>query len=256
MDAVCGSGNADNFRDVCLVQSLGALGVPIVPTSSGPFRPLAHGNRMLAQFDKELKPCLSESVGDGLFVFCTPSGHTMGHAVGIMVSGGRCTRFDGDTVDHPDLDALTSMSTGRWFRLVNRLSPEQQRRLEHNRHRALRRRTEQLARREVPPMRFAVPAWPEEAQQRFYANRQQAISTRAQSLIRTLPPLGCQHLRCPVRCGELSESDINLPPVTFLAKLNEHVRDHRLQFFVREHRYCIDGVPTLGSVSGLPSCLF
>ena len=48
--------------------------------------------------------------------------------------------------------------------------------------------------------------------------------------------------------------EIDLPAPTWLSQLNEHVRDRRLTFFADTHSYYIDGVQTLGSVTGLIHC--
>ena len=68
VDCLGGTGGSAQFENVCLVDALNALGVPVPYVADGPFRPFTHGGPMLAQFVMELAHVHHSCVRPGKYV--------------------------------------------------------------------------------------------------------------------------------------------------------------------------------------------
>ena len=66
--ALSGERVSHDFADVCLVDSLRALGADVPYSSSGPFRAIADGNQMLAPLGLFLTPVSFGQVGAGRYI--------------------------------------------------------------------------------------------------------------------------------------------------------------------------------------------
>jgi len=140
-NCLCGSSSdrVQSLRDVCLVTSLRALGAPVPYVSSGPFRPLTHGNEWLQPLHKKLVPIEPANVRDGDYVLVLPSSE-ISHSVAAIVDSGRCRIVDGDVTKTWPLAEVLACSQNRWFSLRRLPEPSGQAQLEAGRSAALRRR--------------------------------------------------------------------------------------------------------------------
>jgi hypothetical protein len=70
-------------------------------------------------------------------------------------------------------------------------------------------------------------------------------------LIRPALPVGWVHPSVPGEPSHSSPWGFELPDVNFLRFLNAHPRDRHIKFYADTHVYFVNGVKTLGSVTGL-----
>lgn len=101
------------FRDVCLIDSLRSLGVPVEYEGSGPFRALGDGNPMLRPFGYQLVPTPATDVGHGYFVLWRNN-----HFVGVAIDRFGCAVFDREVETvHATIAPLGDPDACAWFRL-------------------------------------------------------------------------------------------------------------------------------------------
>jgi hypothetical protein len=86
--------------------------------------------------------------------------------------------------------------------------------------------------------------------ERYESNLEAAKKLKTMMLHRPRPPGSWQQPPMPDRPTSFDAKPM-LPAVNFLATLNPHPRDLKLQFFEDTHTYLINGVKSLGSVTGL-----
>ena len=93
------------------------------------------------------------------------------------------------------------------------------------------------------------------AQQRAQidANRKKALAKKAAKQPFQLAPTTAAHMPPPALPSPImfTGQEFMASPCTLLSDRNPHSRDSRLKFTAATHTYHIDGVPTLGSVTGL-----
>ena len=248
------SDDETSYQHVCLFTALNALGVHVSPTCSGPFRALAHGNPILRPLNKALQRTSLDLIRDGCYVVWTPElvgPCGSGHFIAVQVIDQRCLIHRDDTITNVSLQLMQMIPEYLWFQLRNLFTAEQRATMESNRVAALSRRRQRLS-EESLTANMAVPAsLPLESRERWLASRERALRRRLSQLIRPRPPLGWAHPECPPEPEDFYTWNCDLPRVDWLQKLNEHPRDHKLKFEAASHKYCIEGVPTLGSVTGL-----
>ena len=87
--------------------------------------------------------------------------------------------------------------------------------------------------------------------ERVASNRAEALRRRASMLIRPALPVGWVHPSVPGEPSHSSPWGFELPDVNFLRFLNAHPRDRHIKFYADTHVYFVNGVKTLGSVTGL-----
>lgn len=256
-DPLGGVGSVDALPHTCLIKALRAHEVPIVDNIPGPLRALADGNRLLQPFHKRLRSQARGDVADGQFVVWRPCTRDsvsggIGHFVALTVTGSVATVVDDGLVSSMPLLDFCRCERALFFRLETCLSPAVQLQVRANRAAALARRRLTLVTRGQASLRSQAPATlTAEQQARWVANRDLALRRRASQLIRPRPPLDWTHPTVPTRPHDFYTWDCQTPEVHWLSRLNEHPRDHRLVFFPETHRYLLDGIPTLGSVTGV-----
>jgi len=173
------------------------------------------------------------------------------HFVAVFVSSDAVTVYDGD--NEPVVSSVQIIQDQRrclWFKLESIIDSSLAQRLRTNRAEALTRRAHRL----MTWTRSASPYPATLSQEQLgllAANRASALARRCAQLHRPLPPMGWRHpanLPVPTMFHDFPAS---LPEISWLAQLNEHVRDHQLKFVPASHRYFVAGLQTLGSVTGL-----
>ena len=98
------------FHDVCLFKSLQRLGVPIVPSRSGPFWAMRDGNAFLAEHDLQLLFTSERPLRNGKYIMWTPprsANGSVGHFDAVI--RGESTRLvedDGELKDRKRLNYL------------------------------------------------------------------------------------------------------------------------------------------------------
>jgi len=253
-DLFGGASAGEHPPHTCLVTALRALSLDVPYTVAGPFRALADGNEMVRDLGFRLVASDPSSVTDGKYVLWTPEtiGQTgFGHFKAVTVLDGTGTVSDRGLVSKLPLVSLTSSPRCLWYRLEAVLSLEQRGRVERNRQQALERRAQRL-RAPYEGSRGPPHALSAEQRERWQANYQRALRIRQSQLLRPQTPVGWVHPAVPETPRDFYSWDcFSLPDVALLRTLNEHARDSRLKFFAETHRYCIDNVPRLGSVTGL-----
>ncbi len=229
------------MRDVCLILSLRALGVPLPILGPGPFRAMHHGNPMLAPFGKKLVPVIATGVQSGSYVT-----YKDGHFTAAIVCGNQCKITDnGQPAYEGDLSGVLEQTGRLWWRLVSEATTEQRARVRQNRADALSRRQAALSRFDVkrPRLGDGLPS--------SSTDRVPALRGKDAALRRPTPPMDWPQPTVPSELINLRYPVCGIPTNTWLQKLNEHVRDHRLRFVAASHTYFIDGVESHGSVTGL-----
>ena len=237
------------MRDICLVRSLRALGVPVECSTSGPFRALRDGNEMLRNHGMELVPVGYADIGHGNYVHWH-AGHFMAMCVDkdIKVKDG--------TYWHrvSSLDCLGTSSAHKFFKLVRvgenaigkGLSQRQIWNLQQTRDKALLRRMyiRETPTAKRPRVQFLSLVQPSDSSGTNVVNAPTGLH-------RPSPPLAWAPVTMPATPANFEHGLPRLPIVRFLEVLNSHPRDSRLRFFADDHKYTWDGQPTLGSVTGL-----
>ena len=252
-DPLGGTGDDCHFKDICLIHSLRALGMDVPIDRSGPFRALTDGNAMVAPFGHRLLHVPYSSICVGSYVKWFA-----GHFVAVEV-GGLVQVTDG-VLREPPVRAIPDLEHGHlsiWYKLLPcgqaavppticcAMNPTVSHRI------TLRRRLAELtrARRAVEPMQPHPKLSPDmvaSIEQRKHA----AIIRQGVHLQRPVPPRGWKEAAADV-APHWSSHEGRLPPLEFLSLLNMHERDARVQFFDSSHTYLVDGVVSLGSVTGL-----
>ena len=233
------------YKDVCLVHSLQALGVPLEVNCSGPFRATEHGNAMLRPLGLTLVRTLNPYLGRGKFVKWQ-SGHFSADIIADQVTVMERDR----SLTYRSIHDIGRPDQIKWWRLTDlsdcsdaslALPIEVQNRIDHHWAAAMRRRATSAcssASGVAPALGHQLSAQQVELIRR---NREAAIRRRTSALVRPLPPLGWVHPAAPTEPADWVGWQRQLPDVTFLSCLNAHARDRALRFYPDTHAYLIRG---------------
>ena len=260
------SKSADVPRDACLVLALRSLGYRVPFSGPGPFRALEHGCPMLRPFGKGLKPVSAADVEAGDFVVWIA-----GHFVGLRIDE-RVTVYDGAApAQEVSLSEINALGDALFFEVVDsgrsgfgssgpsggagpserRLSVEQLETIERNRALAVARRSLRHS-SAVDRSRVDDQLTPGQLRQ-IAENREFANLVRSASGGLSIPalPEGCLPPAAPATPLDFLKYAVEAPRDLLLERCNPHERDRRLAFDSPSHTYYVDGVATLGSVTGL-----
>lgn len=261
-DATCdpfgGAGDSEQYRKVCLVDAINALGVSVPYTSHGPFRALTHGNPMLQPFGYRLLHVSSITKEHGKYVRWLDNHHSAVIVGSVVTVIERSRSFTVRT-----LAELPSWNKGFWYRLVSASdTPSSSSPLSPSTKASIDERWSQAKRRKVTVTAVSSSTSKalrgqcssgitDEQLARIVENRRLCLERRSRQLVRPLPPLGWNTPQAPDTPADFSTFSVELPRYTFLEHLNAHPRDRHIQFFSDTHTYLIAGRKTLGSVTGL-----
>jgi len=256
-DPLGSTGGGDQYKDVCLIHALQALGVDLTVDRSGPFRADEHGNSMLRPLGLKLVKTSHSGLRRGKWVKWQA-----GHFSAVLIAERVTVMEKNRTFTCTAPSELGRPGAIIWWRLTTlddpsdpnhvrypegpKLPVEVLSRIDHNWAECMRRRAASGV--STPTGLSRLSPYQLELISR---NREQALRRRTSSLVRPLPPVGWKHPLVPQPPTEWATWDRSLPDVTFLSCLNAHPRDRALRFYPDTHTYLIHGQPSLGSVTGL-----
>jgi len=244
-------GSDKEARNMCLVHSLNALGVPIKCDKDGPFRALADGNPMLTSFGLKLVPAKREAVSKGKYVMWCG-----GHFSAVFVDEKVHIIEKHRSLSLNSIAVLDRSTRRLWFRLVPLheavaptmgLADDAVRRIDQNWSSAKRRKALPHSSGSAAANGSLTP----EQLERIRNNRETAIRIRLSRLVIPRPPSSWNTPRVPSTPTDWLSFDVTLPSYTFLEHLHTHPRDRHIVFFAETHTYLIRGSKSLGSVTGV-----
>ena len=257
-------GTCVGFTDICLPQSLRKLGFDVPIVSNGPFRALTHGNEFLRPFDASLSLEQASSLSPGPYVvWSAVRTDSVGHfSAALIDEAGAVTVMDGDRkTTHRNVCDLGRVDQFRWYRVTRHVSQDSSDpptsttySLESTSDNLARKRSAALFLRqrrmeERKRQRLSDSAMSETQRTAIDTARAAALGRRRNMLHRPCPPLGWPTVSIPPT--PTFDTELLLPQVCFLSRLNEHARDRRIVFYEPTHTYLLDGRPSMGSATGL-----